>query len=76
MNLNSNLRILIFASEFECKQQFYVFLFRTIYENTAYDLMSHKGQTFHNYPINFKITATEYAEIHGNRAAERKFDVH
>ena len=65
----------MFAFEFECNQKFYVFLFQTIYEKTARDLVSHKGQKFHNSPLNFKITAIEYAETHGNRVAEIKFGV-
>ena len=63
----------MFAFEFEWDQQFYVFLFPTMVEKTTCDLMSHKGQKVHNYPVKFKITATEYAEIHGNKVATRKF---
>ena len=65
----------MFAFELECNQKFYVFLFQTIYEKTARDLVSHKGQKFHNSPLNFKITAIEYAETHGYRVAEIKFGV-
>ena len=39
-------------------------------EETARDLMSRKGQKVHNYPLKFKLTAIECAEIHDNRAAE------
>ena len=44
---------------------------QTIDEETARDLMSHKGQKVYNYSIKFKIAAIEYAEINGNRAAEK-----
>ena len=36
---------------------------------------SHKGGKIHSYTVSFKITAIQYAELHGNRAAERKFNV-
>ena len=34
---------------------------------------SHKE--VNSYTLSFKVTAIEYAEIHGNTAAERKFNV-
>ena len=37
--------------------------------------MFHRGQKVQNYPLKFKITAIESAEINGNRAAEIKFGV-
>lgn len=37
--------------------------------------MSHKGQKAYYYPLKLKITATDYAEINDNRAAETKFGV-
>lgn len=67
----------MFAFEFECDQQIYVFLFQTTFEETARDLMSHKGQKVHNYPLKFNIAATaiEYSKNDGNRAVERKLGV-
>ena len=44
-------------------------------EETARDLMFHKGQKVHSYPQKFKSRAIEYAEIHGNKAAARTFGV-
>lgn len=46
-------------------------LFQTMDEEIARDLNSHDGQKVHSYSLKFKITAIEYAEIHGSRAAER-----
>ena len=37
--------------------------------------MYHRGQKAHEYRLKFKITVIKYAEIHGNRATERKFGV-
>ena len=50
-------------------------MFSFIDGETARDLMSHEGQKVYNYPLKIKIRAIEYAEINGNRAAERKFGV-
>ena len=74
-NLNPNVQISMFVFEFECNQQIYVFLFQAMNELTARDLMSHTGQKVNNYSLKFKILAFEYAEIHGNRVAQRKFGV-
>lgn len=37
--------------------------------------MSHKGQKIHSYPVKMKIEAVNYAEVHGNRPAGRKYGV-
>lgn len=36
---------------------------------------SHKGQKLKNYSLQFKLGAISFAAIHGNRAAERKYNV-
>ena len=75
MNLSSNFEFQRLHLSLNATKSFYVFLYQTIYEKTARDLVSHKGQKFHNSPLNFKITAIEYEETHGNRVAEIKFGV-
>ena len=49
----------------------FFFLFQTMDEEIARDLTSHEGQKVHSYSLKFKITAIEFAEIHGSRAAEK-----
>ena len=36
---------------------------------------SHKGEKITSYPLKFKLDAISFAQINGNRAAERKFKV-
>ena len=36
---------------------------------------SHKDQKNRSYPLQFKLDALPFAQIHGNRTAERKFNV-
>ena len=36
---------------------------------------SHKGDKFRSYPLQFKLDAISFTQIHGNRATEKKFDV-
>lgn len=39
------------------------------------DITSHKGKHIHSYTAVFKLTVIKDAEVQGNRAAARKFDV-
>ena len=36
---------------------------------------SHKGQKLKNYSLKFKLDAISFAAIHGNHAAEKKYNV-
>ena len=36
---------------------------------------SHKDEKNRSYPLQFKLDAFPFAQIHGNRTAERKFNV-
>ena len=36
---------------------------------------SHEGKKIINYPSQFKLDVISFAQIHGNRTAERKFNV-
>ena len=36
---------------------------------------SHKGEKIRSYPLQFKLDVISFAQIHGNRASERKFKV-
>ena len=36
---------------------------------------SHKDEKNRSYPLQFKLDALPFAQIHGNRTAERKFNV-
>ena len=62
----------MFAFEFECNQQFR-FSVQTMDEETAHNLISHKGQKVQNYPLKRKTIAIQYTEIYGKIAAKRKF---
>ena len=39
------------------------------------DITSHKGERIRSYTVAFKLTVIKNAEVQGNRAAARKFDV-
>ena len=43
--------------------------------NTNVEASSHKGQKINSYTTGFKIDAIQYAEIHNNTSAARKFNV-
>ena len=73
--LKSNVYILnieVFSSTMLLNKNLGITFYQVIMEEDN-EATSHKGEKIKSYPLQFKLDAISFAQIHGNRAAERKF---
>ena len=73
--LKSNVYVLnieVFSSTMLLNMNLDITFYQVIMEEDN-QATSHKGGKIKSYPSQFKLDAISFAQIHGNRAAERKF---